>query len=141
MREQIRKHVSQMTIADKHYLLDQFAENWSHHPKLHKSQHLIDEYKKGNRFFNFKIAEHTIRHFYECIVEYNEVFVNGYMQSRRVLLRSTQVTKHKGKYVNMCFVIDIDTLTVVTSFPCAVNDNHKTLRKELYTETLNIIKD
>lgn len=140
MTTQRKKHVSSMAIAEKRYLLNQFAESWSQHPKLTLSNHLREMMKTKDRFFNHRIAVDTFQHFYECLVEYNEKEGLGGQLQRRVLLRSKLVTKHNGKYVNMCFVVDIDTLVVVTSYPCAVNDSHKTLRQELYTPDLELIK-
>lgn len=142
---QLKKHISQMKGAEIAYLARAV---YGVKRNLRLSSHL------KNRIDLDDVRISDIRKIIESgvagkIIEYNETPNKFGIIERRVLVRGTETEYrkfHKGKeveaegYVNLCFVVNIDTGIVVTAYYNLANDHHR-IDWSRYTSSLQIIKE
>lgn len=142
---QRKKHVSQMTKDEIHYL----SEKCKNIPqkKVTISKHLL---QKGISFNQVDILN-TLQspNLHSLIIEYNETpKKNGSLDSR-VLIRSniSKDVQFQTKYgkvftapAQMCFVISLKTYEVITVYWNKTNDSHTTMDWSRYQKHLKIIK-
>lgn len=137
---QVKKHVLQMSNKEKDYLATTLDNVSNKVRKTYHSNNRIDTDTIGEDIYTIILKKKNFD-----IVEYN--LTRG---SRRVLIRDKYVLKnktfHKGGKdgrvvkgdVNLCFVIDIDSGEIVTSYYNFARDNHPTIDEERYDKTLFI---
>ena len=138
--KQLKKHVSAISFAEKCYLQNELANSWAKNQRFTISDHLQEEIDNGTRLWDEEVAKHTISNFWDTLIEYNERKLGFKPKTRRVLLRSQKTMRFNGRTVQMCFVVQLGCMTVVTSYPCAVDDRHETLNDKLYCNNLDIIQ-
>lgn len=104
------------------------------------STHLQQKIAQGELTFDNDVIESALDDFEASLVEYNETPVFGGIIEHRVLLRPPSFVR--DIYLsssdttvpsNLCFVICIDNLKIITAYWNAVDDQHSTLRKSRYT--------
>ena len=135
-KDQIKKHVSQMTQEEIMYLqkrVKMISGNykWGKH------------FLENGRLFNMLTIERLLNspNIDECLIEYNERD-----KDKRVLLRSTfssnvSLEKNGVMYMadaNLCIVVDIFTGEVVTAYWNEVGDNHNNVNMRRYNAKLKI---
>lgn len=135
-KDQIKKHVSQMTQEEIMYLqkrVKMISGNykWGKH------------FLENGRLFNMLTIERLLNspNIDECLIEYNERD-----KDKRVLLRSTfssnvSLEKNGVMYMadaNLCIVVDIFTGEVVTAYWNEVGDNHNNVNMRRYNAELKI---
>jgi hypothetical protein len=135
-KDQIKKHVSQMTQEEIMYLqkrVKMISGNykWGKH------------FLENGRLFNMLTIERLLNspNIDECLIEYNERD-----KDKRVLLRSTfssnvSLEKNGVMYMadaNLCIVVDIFTGEVVTAYWNEVGDNHDNVNMRRYNAELKI---
>lgn len=133
MTKQLKKHVSDMSLHEINYLQNIVDETWANVQRLNLSYHLRDKISTGKTAYSSVLARECIQNFCDCLFEFNITTRQDGSQSARVALRSKSVMKHKGKWYNQIIVVDIERLDVITSYLNHVNDKHKTLNDERYT--------
>ena len=143
---QVKKHVKQMNadeivfLANKIYNIE----------KYRKSKHLSN--RIDTKDIPFSVYKAIIKDgVARKIVEYNETPVEGSsIISRRVLIRNDKLIKtkfYKGKVqeayglCNLCFVIDIDTGTIITAYFNLACDNHTNIDWSRYDSDICILKE
>ena len=143
---QDKKHISQMTEAEKKYLKDKIKS--IDRKDITLARHLTN--KQKNIGFKMKniievLNEENVD---ELIVEYNETPTNGVID-KRVLLRgdksyNVRFESEKGSFIspaNICFVVLLDTYRVVTAYWNKTEDSHRTINWSRYNKDLKIIKE
>lgn len=133
MTKQLKKHVSYMSLHEINYLQNILEDSWANVQRLNLSYHLRDKITTGKTVYSSVLARECIQNFRECLFEFNITTRQDGSHSPRVALRSKGVLKNKGKWYNQIIVVDIYTLDVITSYLNHVNDKHKTLDDERYT--------
>lgn len=144
-KKQEKKHISQMSEAEKKYLKNKI--NAINTEDITFSKHILNK-KKEIEFEMENIFEVLNEYDIEnLIVEYNETPTNGLID-RRVLLRgdksyNVRFKSGKGSFIspaNICFVISLNTYRIITVYWNKSNDSHKTINWNRYNEDLDIIK-
>jgi len=136
-RDQIKKHIDQMTEEEVHYLTQECK--WCATQPMtftkHAHRRRIRFYERDVRHCLKRIGRHS------DLIEYNEVWVDGTCIDRRVLLRQAKhYYQTKNKKVHVCFVYSIDNKRIITMYTNDVNDQHDTLDWSNYDASLFIIK-
>lgn len=143
---QDKKHISQMTEAEKKYLKDKIKS--IDRKDITLTRHLTNKRKTiGFKMKNIieVLNEENVD---ELIVEYNETPTNGVID-KRVLLRggksyNVRFESEKGSFIspaNICFVVSLENYRVVTVYWNKTKDSHKTMNWNRYNKDLKIIKE
>lgn len=126
-----RKHVIQMNQSEIKYLVN----------KLNEINYFRFTRHSNNKMEELDIIASDLSpllHNFEPkhIIEFN----NGRGDESRVLVRSDdEIVSEEGIKINLCFVVDIHTHTIVTVYVNRSNDNHSTLNLNYYTKHLKVI--
>lgn len=141
---QVKKHESQMSCEEKKYLAQKLVFSKS---LLKISRHLRERIDTKDIEPNVYKMILSTKNLEDKIIEYNETH-KPWGVSHRVLVRDDQAVvtdfhkakekEARGKAV-LCFVVDIDTNTIVTAYYNYLNDNHCTIDWDRYDGNLQII--
>lgn len=142
---QKKKHITQMTKKEIAYLKNELKLLPSWQAKM--SKHLI----KKRVTVNIQDVEDTLvaQNVADCIVEYNETIDSSGQSDRRILIRCDipKMVRFKTRRKNvveamahLCFVISLDTYSIVTAYWNKISDDHESINWERYSKHLSIIK-
>lgn len=105
----------------------------------YESEHLKSKIDNGELTFDRDVLSYAFDDFKASLIEYNETPISDGRVEHRVLLRPPSYIKpvYEAKSqttvdANLCFVLCIDNLKIVTAYWNAVNDNHATLKRRRY---------
>lgn len=137
-REQVKKHVSQMTKDEVNFLVNRLRD--LDISKLQISYHLQQKFidKDENLLVNSLLREDLA----DLVVEYNET-EQKYGTDRRVLIRLPEEILvdlgYFSRYCNLCIVYSFVKNKVITAYYNKVGDNHSTIDMSRYDKNLKII--
>lgn len=138
---QEKKHVSQMTGKEKKYIKDLLKQNKR---SITLSDHAKEQIEKGKVDFRMKYVKPMMKDLKNSLLEYNHKTNGKDVFARRILLRSSNsyMTTVDGKnvFVNLCVVLDLKTMQVVTAYNNDSKDNHSEINMNRYTKELTIIR-
>lgn len=103
------------------------------------SQHLQRKIARGELTFDISVFDCALADFEASLIEYNETPLYGGRIEHRILLRPPSYVREiylssTGTTVpaNLCFVLCLDTLQIITAYWNAVDDQHHTLQRSRY---------
>lgn len=138
---QHKKHVSQMSIAEKQHLLEWVADSWSKNPKLKPNEHLRDKIKRKQVKYSPELARNALQNLYDCLIEFNYKTCYGGRQEPRIVVRSKEAYKIQNKWYHQVIVLDLCNMEVITAYSCLVTDTHRHLDMKRYNESIEIMKE
>ena len=145
-KNQQKKHYLQMGNSEKQYLKNKIDN--IDLTKITISNHLLIKNSRNQTNYNKDDIIQTLQNKNYNIIEYNEV--EGEKNDCRVLVRSiatslieftdkNTLNKTKEK-ANICFVISLINLRIITAYWNKESDNHKNIVWSRYNNNLEIIK-
>ena len=130
-KNQTKKHVSQFT-SQEHFILSTLISTIDA-----KQVNITNHAKNHIPFLSRSIIAQTIAAF--DVIEFN--ITN---ESPRVLIRSKKqlniIAEQGYERANVCIVISISDMSVVTAYLNCIGDSHDTLDMNRYDSTIDIVK-
>lgn len=123
-----------MTKEEISYLLERIANSWADNQRYTLCSHTVDRLHQKRIKFCRRQFTHAVTHLNDCLIEYN-CKIEHIRHSERVVLRSTLNSRRQ-----QCYVIDLDSFTIVTIYENDCNDSHATLDTKRYNKKLKIIQ-
>lgn len=143
---QVKIHRSQISELDLERIMDRIDDSFDNGQKLRLTRHVKDKIYDGEIDLYLDDVKDILDDLStDKIIEYNERTFESGEVSQRALIRSDDVVNcyvkkyKKNKDCNLCVVVDVNTLDVVTAYYNAVDDNHDNINMDRYDENLKVL--